>query len=241
MKATLFITALAGITLAGTADASLLAGDTIGIDFNGSVATTGTNFNAFSEDTDDGATASLLSLINLSGATVTGVTFSLENQTGQNTERADFTTQGAEGTLAGPLSEQAVWDDGYISNNQGAAPLDVDGFFLLTFSGLDDELTYDLTGGFDNNGGNANFDATWSADGQSFTTLTTNSDPAGAGYGTLTGLSTDGDGNLEITVARNTLHVTVGGLTLTSVVPEPSSLALLGLGGLMMIKRRRRA
>ena len=138
------------------------------------------------------------------------------------------------------LTDQDVWDDGYISNNQGANPLDAGGFFLLTFSGLDDTLEYDLEGGFDSN--NANFDATWASGGQSF--LTTPTGAAGTGYGTLSGLTTDGAGNLAITVTRETLHVTIGGLTLTAVestaIPEPSSaLALLGLCGVAFIKRRR--
>ena len=60
-----------------SSNAQLADGETIGIDFNGSAATTGTNFNPFSEDTDDGATANLASLIDLTGVTVTGVTFSL--------------------------------------------------------------------------------------------------------------------------------------------------------------------
>ena len=219
MKSQLFTGTFLSLLLTfESAHAQLVAGQGIGIDFNGSAATTGTNFNAFSEDTDDGETASLTSLIDLTGAGVSGVTFSLENQTGQNTERADFNTQGTGGTVTGPLSEMAVWDDGYISNNQGAAPLDNGGHFELSFTGLNDSMTYELTGGFDNN--NANFDATWSANGQSFTTNPTGAD--GAGYGSLSGLTTDGSGNLVIQVERRTLHVTIGGLTLTAEVPDNS-------------------
>ncbi|WPJ96001.1 hypothetical protein SH580_21530 [Coraliomargarita algicola] len=44
-------------------------------------------------------------------------------------------------------------------------------------------------------------------------------------YGTLTGLTTDGFGNLEITVTRSN-HATMAGLTLTAVPEQPSSYAL---------------
>lgn len=61
-----------------------------------------------------------------------------------------------------------------------------------------------------------NFDAIWAVDGKSFTTI-----PAGGvGYGTLTGLSTDGSGNLAITVTKKQLHVIVAGLTLTAIPRE---------------------
>ena len=112
------------------------------------------------------------------------------------------------------MAEEAVWDDALISNSQGNPPnLNANSHFLLTFTGLDDSLLYNLEGGFDNeaaNGGNNNFAARWTADGQTFTTLPRN----GTGYGSLSGLVTDGSGNLVIRVNRTTTHVTVAGLTL---------------------------
>ena len=68
-----------------------------------------------------------------------------------------------------------------------------------------------LSGGFDNN--NDNFNTTWDIAGQS---ATTNSD-GGDGYITLSGLTTDGSGRLEITVTKST-QLFVSGLTLTADV-----------------------
>ena len=108
---------------------------------------------------------------------------------------------------------------------------------LFTFTGLDDSLTYDLTGGYD--GANANFDSIWSFDSSSTGITTTQNDSIasflsepGSGYGSVTSLQTDGSGNLVIQVTRDTLHVNAGAAV---PVPEPSSAALLGLGGLVLI------
>jgi len=92
------------------------------------------------------------------------------------------------------------------------------GHLVLTFSGLDDSLTYDLTGGFDSN--NNNFNAIWQADGQTFTTATVGN----VGYGTLNNLQTDGSGNLVINIIRtgnDSGHITVAGLSLEAVAFTP--------------------
>ena len=237
-----------------SAQADLVLGDSVGIDFGSIAPAAGINFNqfdAFNNSIADGASLAhsaipgSTALVDLSGAgfTVVGapLDFTVENQTGQSTSRANV-TNGTTGPA--PFDDSTVFQDSIISNNQGAAPLDPNGYFNLTFSGLDDTLVYDLTGGFDGN--NANFDSILSAGAGAGTV-------AGGGllfapgtnnYVTLSGLETDGSGNLTVAVTRNSLHANIGAITLTAVdtiaVPEPSSaIALLGLFGLAMTKRRR--
>ena len=93
---------------------------------------------------------------------------------------------------------------------------------VFTFSGLDDNVTYQVTGGYLHVSPNDNFNSTWDADGKSATTANESGSPD-AGYATLSGLSTDGNGNLEITATRS-VQLFVAGLTLT--VEEP--IILLG-------------
>ena len=251
MKKILLTTLGAGL-LPLSSHAALTAGQTVGIDFGSIAPATGTGFNqfdAFNNSIANGATLDWSALgINAgvlqdnTGANITGLDFSVENQSGQNTSRADV-TNGTTGPA--PFNDASVFQDSIISNNQGSAPLVDGGYLLFTFTGLDDSLTYDLTGGFDGN--NDNFDSTWSFDSGSAGIDTNQNDSiasflstpgATTAYQSVTGLQTDGSGNLVIQVTRDTLHVNAGALTLTAV-PEPSSAALLGLGGLALILRRR--
>ena len=88
---------------------------------------------------------------------------------------------------------------------------------MFTFSGLDDSLTYEVTGGYLHAPANANFNTTWDIDGQSATTDNVSGLPD-AGYITLTNLATDGSGNLSITVTRS-VQLFVAGLTITALEP----------------------
>ncbi len=211
MKKTLII--LLGLGLPVSIHADIVPGQTIGIDF-GSIAApvAGSNFNHYSDVTiANGATESFPgTLIDTTGIAVAGVGFSVTNHSGQATNRA-ASSGGLEGS--GLMSDATIYGDRIISNNTTGEPLAAGGYLLFTFTGLDDGLTYELTGGYDQN--SDNFNAVWAAGGQSFTT---DGDP-GVGYGSLTGLTTDGSGNLVITVTR-TLHVAAAGLTLTAVSPS---------------------
>ncbi|WP_162025311.1 MULTISPECIES: PEP-CTERM sorting domain-containing protein [unclassified Lentimonas] len=231
------------MALLSAADAAIVANQTIGIDFGTAAPAGATTFNQFDAHNNVIADAGTLAfsalginsgaLKDTANADVTGVGFVVTNNTGWATGNANVTT-GAEG--AGLMTDSSVYSDTIISNNASGHVIAAGAHFLFTFTGLDDSLTYDLTGGFDNN--NNNFDATWSVGAQgSFTTDLT----ASVGYGTITGLTTDGFGNIEIKVQENSLHVVAGALTLTAV-PEPSSYALIaGAFALtsIMVRRRR--
>ncbi|MEE9366110.1 MAG: hypothetical protein V3W44_05425, partial [Dehalococcoidales bacterium] len=90
----------------------------------------------------------------------------------------------------------------------------------LTFSGLDDSLTYDLNigGGFTQAGDDGN--TLYQADGQSFTSQ---HDDGALAWGNLNGLSTDGSSSLVITVndaaGKTDKFAIVSALTLTAVEP----------------------
>lgn len=196
---------------------------TIGIDFGATAPVGDTVFNQISvggSATNLGLAANgvvgLASLVDIDNAPVAGVGFSLSNATGQIAW--DFSNATTEG--AGLMTDVSVHGDALISNSASGRTLPAGAKFVLTFTGLDDSLFYDLTGGWDHN--NLNFNATWAADGQSVVSSPTNS-VVGAGYVTLTGLSTDGNGNLVITVTKLNNHVTVGGLTLTAFSQGPAT------------------
>ncbi len=225
VRRTTFLVAGVLALVAVETHAGINAGQTIGIDFGSISPAAGLNFNNYSDVTiADGATESFSgTLVDTDGSTVDGVGFSVQNNTGQATGRA-LASSGTEGY--GLMTNSTVYSDWLISNNTSGNPLDAGAYLVFTFTGLDDSLVYDLTGGFDSN--NDNFNATWSADGQSFTSDTTGD----VGYGTLEGLTTDGVGNLEIRVTRSILHVTAAGLTLTAVTPpiEPGDVVGLDFG-----------
>ncbi|MCP5537934.1 MAG: sulfatase-like hydrolase/transferase [Akkermansiaceae bacterium] len=215
-----------------SARAAIIPGQTIGIDFGTTAPVPSANFNAYTDVViANGATESFSgTLVDTAGGSVTGVGFSVTNRSGQDTGRATG-NNGSQG--AGLMTDSTIYSDWIISNDADGARLTggdtvIDGsgdrgHLVLTFTGLDDSLSYNLTGGFDNN--NANFNAIWQADGQTFTT-----DASGVGYGTLSGLNTDGSGNLVIHVIRpgntNGQHVTVAGLTLEAVAATAPAIAL---------------
>lgn len=246
MKRTIGI--MLGVGLAVAANAAIIEGQTIGIDFGASNAVGAVKFNviggAGGNNTTLGYAANAIvtdnTLIDITGAAVTGVGFSWQNA---GEIAWDFglaaATASADGTAGDGalMSDVSVYGDAIICNDAKNRYLKagVD-FMYFTFTGLDDSLTYNLSSGYDN--GNANFDATWAADGQSVTTAV---DGLGGGFASLTGLSTDGSGNLLISVTgvESAAHITVAGMTLQAI-PEPGTLGLVAaFGGAILFIRRR--
>ncbi len=224
------------------ASADLVIGQTVGVDF-GSTASSDpfstwndivTGGTASSGGLASGATTSVPDLVDITGAT-TGVSFGLTNNTAFNAWDIGNGTNG-NGAL---IDHTSVFSDGLISNDAPGAGRNLSfnsDFFTLTFSGLNDSLLYDFSGGYARNN-NSNFNGAWTANGQ---TISTN-----ASYADFTGLSTDGSGNLTITLTGagpgNAAHVIVSAVTVTATaVPEPTSAVLLGLCGLAAFNRRRR-
>ena len=212
------VTGLLG--LINSAHAQLALGDTIGVDFGTIAPAAGTNFNQFDGNANSIANGATLafsaqtgataSLIDTTGA-LSGVDLTVENQSGQNTSRADVTNGNAG---PAPFDENTIFSDVLISNDQGSNRLNPGGFLVLTFTGLDDSLAYDLVGGLGL--ANVNFNTTWTAGGTSVLS------EAASPYNTFLGLATDGSGNLAITLTRST-HVNVAALTLTAVTPTAAT------------------
>ena len=128
--------------------------------------------------------------------------FSVQNNSGKASGLTGITGLSAPGIF----NDATIFSDSYGAANVGnlaredGGLLAEDGNFVFTFSGLDDSLTYDVTGGYDQD--NANFNTIW--DSATAAAPVTTDNVGGDGFATLTGLQTDGSGNLEITVTRTT-------------------------------------
>ncbi|MFC5051421.1 PQQ-dependent sugar dehydrogenase [Rubritalea spongiae] len=216
---------IGGITFDSVSGTKLLAGRSLGIDFGDTPPVGWSNFNHFSDTAiEDGVTKSFVELgagylKDTEGSPLSGVGFSVTNKTGKTSYSLSGGTSGS-----GEISDSSIYSDALIANDNLAIRL-IDGdaqiddsndraHFVLTFTGLDDDVTYNLTGGFYNN--NSNFNAIWQSDGENAVT-----DSTADGYITLTDLSTDGSGNLVINVIRagelNGQHVALSGFVLEAV------------------------
>lgn len=216
---------IGGVTFDSVSGGRLLSGRSLAVDFGATAPIEGSNFNYYSDTAiNDGATEyfadlGIGALIDTQGSPLSGVGFSVTNMTGKTSYSLAGGVSGY-----GEMSDSSIYSDALISNDNSDVRLldgdaQIDGsddraHFVLTFTGLDDELTYNLTGGYDSD--IANFNAIWQADGENAVT-----DSTGDGYVTLTDLSTDGSGNLVINVIRagevNGQHVTLAGFVLEAV------------------------
>jgi len=237
-KTTYTLLAAATLAAAGSANAALLAGQTIGIDFANGPATPGagigTNFNLV-QDTNALAAGSV---INLAGDTLAGVSVTISG-TYQDASRAAGENNVGYGAAApGSYYDGTFYSDAVLNDGTYRNP----GSIVVTISGLDDNLLYDITA-ITTGLASQNLTATLKSGGLSDTKTYDQQRNVGGGSLTplsLSGLSSTG-GVLSFESENLDGWQVFNGATITAVaVPEPSSTALLGLGGLSLILRRRR-
>lgn len=200
--------------------AAVVLGDVIAIDF-GATAPTVANWNQISS-----STLSISDLQRLSDGALTGVgvTVTISGTNG------DYVKNAAPSVGLGS-TDVSIYDD-HLAANDLSGP----DFITVTYSGLDDSLSYTLTGGMARSGNTSAFEQTYTVDGIDYDYTGTTGVDAYAAYA---GLSSSG-GVLSFTVSdfSDTDLASISQMSLT-VVPEPSSAALLGLAGFVLFRRRR--
>ncbi|MDP0491397.1 MAG: PEP-CTERM sorting domain-containing protein [Verrucomicrobiota bacterium JB023] len=213
---------VAGLLLASVSAsrAAVSVGDVIGIDF-GATAPTVANWNQVSS-----SSLTIGDLQRLSDGAFTGVGVSVT----VSASNGDFVNNIAPGAGLGS-TDSSIFNDHLAANDLGGPDT-----ITVTYTGLDDALSYILTGGMARGGNTNAFEQTYSVGGVDYDyTGTTGVDA----YAEYTGLSSSG-GELSFTVSdfSDSDLASISQMTLT-VVPEPSAALLLGLGGLALLRRRR--
>ncbi|MGB0767195.1 MAG: PEP-CTERM sorting domain-containing protein [Phycisphaeraceae bacterium] len=232
------LTATAALS-AGTSQAAIIAGDTIVIDFSKTTAETAStatsNWNNLTRSTAGfgtdqfpaaGSEQTLITnLVRYSDGANTGVSVTRTGGSGTaGIGGATIPTQGASASfsVSGVIPDAAQVDVFYADSTSEK----------LFINGLDDALTYDIELMAYINQSRSALDITVGG-----TTIEVDPDTTTRIYA-YDGISSSG-GTIEISFEGTSLQH-INALELTAV-PEPGSLALLGLGGLCMHKRRRRA
>jgi hypothetical protein len=222
---------LAGLFGISTAHAATIAfGDDIYVDFGVNTSTI-VNANTIT----DGV------------RTIADTTRSSGGNTGVGIALTRSANEGATYTNIGSLAGNALNTADPLAYGDALGIVNGSDDMIITFTGLNSFLTYDLTGGMSSS--TARYSTGWTIENQAAATYLLSDATTTAGYVSFTGLTavgtTTSDGTLTITLDRavgisDKYHMGVSQLQLTAV-PEPSSAALLGLGGFALILRRKRS
>ena len=226
-----FVEVVGGAGIEATINTPIL-GTTVGFDFesptpafgDASVGTSG-NFNLFNTQATDGATISQTGFIDLTGASVPSLGLEVANNLGKDT---GLTGVVSNATTVSPFNETSIYTDSYGAANVGnpnradTGELTDDSNIVLTFTGLDDGLLYDVTGGGAFN--NSNFDTVWTAGDMSATTDSVST--TGGEFVTLSDLATDGSGNLSVTVTRANVQLLFSAVTIEATEPVEDNFEL---------------
>lgn len=220
---------LSAFAITASADAALLAGQSIGLNFG---FTAVDNFNAVHENY--GGTTQEMFLLS-DGVSLTGVDYT-------STLVAGFGFSNGDSNIGSGAA--LPFTDSVVDNWSGAADGTIGvAEWTFTLQGLDNGLVYNIDlaiGAFTDTDFVDNTIVTASGGQGSVNMGDLSAEPV---YASFTGLSTDGSGNLSFTVNNPTATVaTLSGAVITAVpVPEPSSMLLFGLGGLSFLLRRKRS
>ncbi|WP_372799056.1 hypothetical protein [Pontiella sp.] len=219
-----------GVGLACASQADIVKGDVIYVDFGANAAVG--NYNQIYS-----AQMSIADTVRLSDGANTGVGFDVTAINSAANPVANITT------IAGNAlntTDSSLYADGIAANDvSGARNKDT---ITLVFTGLNDTLTYDLTGGLAH-ANPANFVTLWTVEQGAVDPSATSPASAAAGYVSFSGLSSTG-GQLVITLedvglTSETHHAAVSQLTLEAI-PEPATLGMVAaFGGAVLFIRRR--
>lgn len=250
MNKWILVLATAGLaTIAGSANASLIS-----VDIDRAAAATSSNgvwaSSTWNADFDNSLTEASFThsgLLDSAGVT-TGVGFTI------NSSNSNYSVKTFNNWTGGSPSPSALVDDGaYVvnptNNNDGGSSSDT---LTTTITGLAANGTYDLivyvkdgisnvmtaTAGAGNTGptqytGSINETGVTDAYGQPTSGGVTTGD-----FYYFQGITADSSGNLVFNTVGSGGYASLAGFQLQSV-PEPASLALMGIGGLLLMSRKR--
>ena len=209
------------LALAVGSQASIIEGDVIAIDF-GATAPAVSNWNQIST-----STLVIGDLQRLSDGAPTGVGVAVTT----SATFGQYINNVAPGAGLGS-TDASIYNDHLAANDLSAPDL-----ITVTYSGLDDSLTYTLTGGMARSGNTTAFEQTYTVGGVDYDYTGTSGVDAYAEY---TGLSSVG-GVLSFTVSDYTDSdlASISQMSLEAI-PEPATLGLVtAFGGAVLFIRRR--